>query len=61
MYTFYFLIRANSTYFILSKVGYFCQSWGFFILLTWFPTYYLERFGVDVKYLGYFAGKCYLI
>ncbi|RIA92786.1 major facilitator superfamily domain-containing protein [Glomus cerebriforme] len=42
-------------------VAYFCHSWGFFILLNWLPTYYLDHFGVDIKYLGYFAVLPYAV
>ncbi|RIA95328.1 major facilitator superfamily domain-containing protein [Glomus cerebriforme] len=42
-------------------VAYFCHSWGFFILLTWLPTYYLDHFGVDIKYLGYFTVLPYAV
>ncbi|CAI2169632.1 3149_t:CDS:2 [Funneliformis geosporum] len=36
-------------------ITYFCNSWGYFIMLTWLPTYYLDHFGIDIKKLGYFA------
>ncbi|CAG8490439.1 6378_t:CDS:2 [Funneliformis caledonium] len=41
--------------------AYFCNSWGFFIFFTWLPTYYLDRFRVDIKHLGYFAVLPYVI
>ncbi|CAI2165147.1 6557_t:CDS:2 [Funneliformis geosporum] len=42
-------------------VSYFCNSWGFFIFFTWLPTYYLDRFRVDIKHLGYFAVLPYIV
>nr|CAG8473106.1 9731_t:CDS:10 [Entrophospora candida] len=33
----------------------FFNSFGFFIMVTWLPTYYLDRFGINIKKLGYFA------
>ncbi|CAJ0895772.1 12877_t:CDS:10 [Entrophospora sp. SA101] len=33
----------------------FFNSFGFFIMVTWLPTYYLDRFGIDINKLGYFA------
>ncbi|CAG8574357.1 12811_t:CDS:2 [Funneliformis mosseae] len=36
-------------------ITYFCNSWGYFIMLTWLPTYYIDHFGIDIKKLGYFA------
>jgi MFS transporter, ACS family, solute carrier family 17 (sodium-dependent inorganic phosphate cotransporter), other len=40
---------------VISQVG---TMWGFFVIENWLPTYYLERFGVDVSKLGYYSGKC---
>ncbi|GBB86315.1 hypothetical protein RclHR1_12740001 [Rhizophagus clarus] len=37
-----------------------CNSAGFFMLLNWLPTYYLDRFGVDKEYLGYFTVLPYI-
>ena len=35
----------------------FCQSWSFWLLINWMPTYYKDVFHVDIKHLGYFTGK----
>jgi ACS family sodium-dependent inorganic phosphate cotransporter len=29
-------------------VGHFCSNWGTYVMLSWAPTYFLERFGVDL-------------
>ncbi|GBB84738.1 hypothetical protein RclHR1_11300007 [Rhizophagus clarus] len=42
-------------------VTYFCVTWTYFVFLTWLPTYYLDRFGVDIKHLGYFAVLPYIV
>ncbi|RGB42532.1 major facilitator superfamily domain-containing protein [Rhizophagus diaphanus] len=41
-------------------IAYVCHSGGFFMLLNWLPTYYLDHFGVDIKYLGYFTALPYI-
>ncbi|CAG8574224.1 4472_t:CDS:2, partial [Rhizophagus irregularis] len=41
-------------------IAYVCHSGGFFMLLNWLPTYYLDHFGVDIKYLGYFTVLPYI-
>ncbi|KAF9390391.1 hypothetical protein CPB97_009352 [Podila verticillata] len=33
----------------------FCAAFGFFIMQSWTPTFYLEYFGVDVGKIGYFS------
>jgi len=38
-----------------------CNSWGFFLRQSWLPTFYLDRFGVDVNKLGYYSGKVFLL
>ncbi|KAG9291990.1 hypothetical protein G9A89_017889 [Geosiphon pyriformis] len=48
------LFRRREVWAIL--IAQFCNSWGFFILLTWLPTFFKEHFDADVKKLGYFAG-----
>lgn len=40
------------------KVANVFNNWGYFVFLNWLPTYYLDRFRVDIKHLGYFTGKC---
>ncbi|KAF9027684.1 hypothetical protein BGZ52_002409 [Haplosporangium bisporale] len=34
----------------------FCAAFGFFVMQSWTPTFYLEYFGVDVGKIGYFSG-----
>jgi len=38
-----------------------CNSWGFFLNYSWLPTFYLDRFGIDVNKLGYFSGMLHFI
>ncbi|KAF9217003.1 hypothetical protein BGZ59_006856 [Podila verticillata] len=33
----------------------FCAAFGFFVMQSWTPTFYLEYFGVDVGKIGYFS------
>ncbi|RIB26243.1 major facilitator superfamily domain-containing protein [Gigaspora rosea] len=33
----------------------FFNSFGFYIMLNWLPTYYLDHFGLDINKLGYFS------
>ncbi|CAG8599249.1 1687_t:CDS:2 [Cetraspora pellucida] len=35
-------------------VAQFCNCLGYYIMLNWLPTYYSDKFGVDIKNLGYF-------
>jgi hypothetical protein len=35
----------------------FCQSWSFWLLITWLPTYYKDMFHIDMKHIGVFTGK----
>ncbi|CAG8687216.1 6064_t:CDS:2, partial [Dentiscutata heterogama] len=35
-------------------VAQFCNCLGYYIMLNWLPTYYLDKFGVDIRNLGYF-------
>ncbi|CAG8475757.1 16582_t:CDS:2 [Acaulospora colombiana] len=39
----------------------FCNSWGYYIMLNWLPTYYMDHFGIDITKLGYFAVLPYAI
>ena len=38
----------------------FCQSWSFWLLITWLPTYYENNFHVNIKEIGYFAVVPYM-
>ncbi|RIB24071.1 major facilitator superfamily domain-containing protein [Gigaspora rosea] len=33
----------------------FCNCFGYYIMLNWLPTYYLDHFGLDINKLGYLA------
>ncbi|KAF9401048.1 hypothetical protein BGZ94_005327, partial [Podila epigama] len=33
----------------------FCNAWGFFIMQSWLPTFYLDFYGVDVGKIGYLS------
>ena len=33
-------------------INQYCNCWGFYVLLQWLPTFYRQRFGVDLKSLG---------
>ncbi|PKC64667.1 MFS general substrate transporter [Rhizophagus irregularis] len=37
------------------------NNWGYFVFLNWLPTYYLDRFRVDIKHLGYFTVLPYIV
>lgn len=36
-------------------IAQFCQSWSFWLVVTWMPRYYQDLFNVDIKDLGYFT------
>lgn len=36
-------------------IGQFCNSYGFYFMLSWLPTYYKSQFGTDISDLGYFT------
>ncbi|KAF9168756.1 hypothetical protein DFQ26_000023 [Actinomortierella ambigua] len=36
-------------------ISQFCSAWGFFIMQSWLPQYYLDSFGVDVSKIGFFS------
>jgi len=36
-------------------VGHFCSNWGTYVMLSWVPTYLLERFGVPFEALGLYV------
>ncbi|KAF0544038.1 MFS general substrate transporter [Gigaspora margarita] len=39
----------------------FFNSFGFYIMLNWLPTYYLDHFGLDINKLGYFSVVPYIL
>ncbi|MBM4382611.1 MAG: ACS family MFS transporter [Deltaproteobacteria bacterium] len=36
-------------------VGHFCNNWGGYVMLSWSPTYFHERLGVDLHDVGYYV------
>ncbi|MFI5318579.1 MAG: ACS family MFS transporter [Myxococcota bacterium] len=36
-------------------IGHFCSNWGTYVMLSWAPTYFLERFGVDFHAVGLYV------
>jgi len=36
-------------------VGHFCSNWGTYVMLSWAPTYFLERFDVDFHSVGLYV------
>ncbi|CAG8440463.1 5083_t:CDS:2 [Ambispora leptoticha] len=42
-------------------IAQFCNSLGYFVILTWLPTFFNDHFNVDVKKLGYFAVLPYIV
>ena len=53
---------------ILSKVqvwaliiNHFCVSWGFFLFLTWLPTYLIKAHGFSIKEMGIYSMVPYLV
>jgi ACS family sodium-dependent inorganic phosphate cotransporter len=36
-------------------IGHFCNNWGGYVMLSWAPTYFLERFGVDFHAIGLYV------
>ncbi|KAF9311153.1 hypothetical protein BG003_007710 [Podila horticola] len=48
------LLRRREVWAII--LSQFCAAFGFFIMQSWTPTFYLEYFGVDVGKIGYFSG-----
>jgi ACS family sodium-dependent inorganic phosphate cotransporter len=36
-------------------VGHFCNNWGGYVMLSWSPTYFQERLGVDLHDVGYYV------
>jgi ACS family sodium-dependent inorganic phosphate cotransporter len=41
-------------------VNHFCVSWGFFMFLTWLPTYLIRAHGFSIKEMGLYAMLPYL-
>ncbi len=36
-------------------VNHFCANWGFYVILTWLPTYFTQALGVDLSQVGVYA------
>ncbi len=41
-------------------INHFCVSWGFFMFLTWLPTYLIKAHGFSIKEMGFYAMLPYL-
>ena len=41
-------------------VNHFCISWGFFMFLTWLPTYLVKAHGFSIKEMGFYSMLPYL-
>jgi nitrate/nitrite transporter NarK len=41
-------------------INHFCVSWGFFMFLTWLPTYLVKAHGFSIKEMGIYATLPYL-
>lgn len=39
----------------------FCCAWGFWVFMSWMPTFYKAKFGTDLQDLGYFSIIPYLL
>jgi MFS family permease len=42
-------------------IAQFCQSWSYWLLINWLPTYYKDVFGVDIMHVGYFTVVPYVV
>ena len=36
-------------------INHFCSNWGFYVLLTWLPTYFTQALGVDLSQVGLYT------
>ncbi len=36
-------------------INHFCSNWGFYVILTWLPTYFNQALGVDINQVGMYA------
>jgi ACS family sodium-dependent inorganic phosphate cotransporter len=36
-------------------ISHFCNNWGGYVMLSWAPTYFQERLGVDLSAVGYYV------
>ncbi len=41
-------------------VNHFCVSWGFFLFLTWLPTYLVKAHGFSIKEMGFYSMVPYI-
>ncbi|CAG8497891.1 293_t:CDS:2 [Ambispora gerdemannii] len=53
------ILKSHEVWAIL--IAQFCSGFGFFIILTWLPTFFEDHFDVEVKKLGYFAVLPYIV
>ena len=36
-------------------INHFCSNWGFYVILTWLPTYFNQALGVDLRQVGLYT------
>lgn len=36
-------------------INHFCSNWGFYVILTWLPTYFTQALGVDLSQVGVYT------
>ncbi len=36
-------------------INHFCSNWGFYVILTWLPTYFTQELGVDISQVGVYT------
>ena len=36
-------------------INHFCSNWGFYVILTWLPTYFNHALGVDIHKVGFYT------
>lgn len=41
-------------------INHFCNSWGFFMFLTWLPTYLVKAHGFSIKEMGFYSMLPYI-
>lgn len=41
-------------------INHFCNSWGFFMFLTWLPTYLVKAHGFSIKEMGFYSMMPYI-
>lgn len=42
-------------------INHFCSNWGFYVILTWLPTYFNQALGVDLSQVGFYSVLPWLV